>query len=130
MLQQRIPSIIIKLFRSFIDLPVEYYNDTNRKSADYTEEDDMASSEEVASVITDTLQQFAQRPTILHRLILEDTFFMMVQLLSAKPAEWTDEEGEEEPAFFKWKQRYESGAYTVKTMCFSTMAILQDSGDS
>lgn len=111
MLQQRIPSIIIKLFRSFIDLPVDYYNDTNEKSQgegeqeEEEEEEDMVSFENVANVITDTLKQFAQSPAILHRLILEDTFFMMVQLLSAKPAEWTDEEEEEEPAFFRWKYR-------------------------
>ena len=116
MLQQRIPSVIIKLFRSFIDLPPNYYtNDSNNTNKEETEEDDdhmvddLVSFEEASFVVTDTLKRFAQNKAVVRRLIVEDTFFMMIRLISVKPVEWHVKEGEEdiliEPAYMIWKRR-------------------------
>ncbi|KAI9493852.1 hypothetical protein BDB00DRAFT_938645 [Zychaea mexicana] len=105
MLQQRIPSVIIKLFRSFIDLPPEYYNsnavpdeaisssasneDSDGDNVDDDDDDsDMVYFDEAGIVVTDTLKRFAQNRSVVRRLIAEDTFFMMVRLISVKPADW------------------------------------------
>ncbi|KAI9318573.1 hypothetical protein BX666DRAFT_1514511 [Dichotomocladium elegans] len=113
MLQQRIPSVIIKLFRSFIDLPPDYYNsdqappttDSN-DTKDTPENADMVSLQEIGTIITDTLKRFAQNKSVIRRLIVEDTFSMMVRLMSVKPSEWhTYIPSNEEPKYMVWKQR-------------------------
>jgi hypothetical protein len=90
MLQQRIPSIIIKLFRSFIDLSPSYYEENL--------EVDMASIEDVGKVMSDIMKQFLQNQVVLHRLITEDSVFMIVRIMTAKPTiETTNGE------YMKWK---------------------------
>ena len=116
MLQQRIPSVIIKLFRSFIDLPPNYYtSNSNNTNEEETEEDgdlmdvDLVSFEQASFVVTDTLKRFAQNKAVVRRLIVEDTFFMMIRLISVKPVEWHVKDGEEEiitePDYMIWKRR-------------------------
>ncbi|KAG0176918.1 hypothetical protein DFQ29_005470 [Apophysomyces sp. BC1021] len=102
MLQQRIPSVIIKLFRSFIDLPPSYYEKPMEE-----EDFDLVTLEEASSVITGILKQFVRHRAILRRLIVEDTFFMIVRLMSAKPAEWANnsDANAKEPAYMIWKSR-------------------------
>ena len=98
MLQQRIPSVIIKLFRSFVDLPPEYYTQDDQDV-------DLVSFEEAGFIVTDTLKRFAQNKSVVRRLILEDTFFMMVRLVSVKPAEWPITSDTTEPAYMMWKRK-------------------------
>ncbi|KAI7848518.1 hypothetical protein BDC45DRAFT_305100 [Circinella umbellata] len=114
MLQQRIPSVIIKLFRSFIDLPPDYYtsNNNNNNEEEQEEEDNMddelVSFEQASFVVTDTLKRFAQNKAVVRRLIVEDTFFMMIRLISVKPVEWDNHATKEEliePAYMIWKRR-------------------------
>ncbi|KAI8149642.1 hypothetical protein BJV82DRAFT_128819 [Fennellomyces sp. T-0311] len=100
MLQQRIPSVMIKLFRSFVDLPPEYYQPTQDD-----QQDDLVSFEEAGFVVTDTLKRFAQTKSVVRRLIVEDTFFMMVRLISVKPAEWPNSNDAHEPAYMIWKRK-------------------------
>ncbi|KAF7722919.1 hypothetical protein EC973_002599 [Apophysomyces ossiformis] len=101
MLQQRIPSVIIKLFRSFIDLPPNYYEQV----LDEDEDSDMVTLDEASSLIADILKRFVQHRAILRRLIMEDTFFMIVRLMSAKPSKWTDACDTKEPSYMAWKSR-------------------------
>lgn len=95
MLQQRIPSVIIKLFRSFIDLSPSYY--------DQTHEIEMASIEDVGNAMADTLKQCVKNSSVLHRLITEDTFFMMIRIMTAKPIENVAQDAE--PAYMIWKAK-------------------------
>jgi hypothetical protein len=95
MLQQRMPSVIIKLFRSFIDLSPSYY--------DQTHEIEMASIEDVGNAMADTLKQCVKNSSVLHRLITEDTFFMMIRIMTAKPIESVAQDGE--PAYMIWKTK-------------------------
>lgn len=98
MLQQRIPSVIIKLFRSFIDLAPPYYQQLQPV-------EDMVSIEDVGNTMADILKQCVRNASVLHRLITEDTFFMMVRIMTAKPTESVAQEGSEEPAYLMWKAK-------------------------
>jgi hypothetical protein len=93
MLQQRIPSVIIKLFRSFIDLSPSYYNQH--------EQVDLASIDATGNMIVDILKQFIKNQFVLHRLMSEDTLFMIIRIMSAKPALLST--SEQEPAYMIWK---------------------------
>ncbi|KAI7902408.1 uncharacterized protein BX663DRAFT_74781 [Cokeromyces recurvatus] len=93
MLQQRIPSIIIKLFRSFIDLNSSYYKE------EY--EAELASIDDTVEIITDILKQFVQNQTVLHRLIIEDTLFMIMRIMTAKPIIQQDNDN----TYIYWKKR-------------------------
>lgn len=102
MLQQRIPSVIIKLFRSFIDLSPAYYE------MKYDEDMEISTITETGDIIADILKQFVKNTSVLHRLIVEDTFFMIVRILFAKPAATvtpTTQQDTEEPAYMIWKYR-------------------------
>lgn len=60
----------------------------------------------IGSLVTDTLKQFAQNKSVLRRLIAEDTLFMMIRLVTVKPAEWPAHSTlDGEPAFMAWKHR-------------------------
>jgi hypothetical protein len=93
-IQQRIPSIIVKLFRSFIDLSAAYYE---QNSAD----ENIKSISETGDIVTDILKQFVHTPVILHRMVQDDTLFMIVRFLSIQPARIVTEE----PAYMIWKYR-------------------------
>lgn len=97
MLQQRIPSVIIKLFRSFIDLSPSYYNQQQQA--------DVATIDATGNMVVDTLKQFVKNQFVLHRLIGEDTLFMMIRIMSAKPAIQliSEEDPDTEPAYMIWK---------------------------
>lgn len=97
MLQQRIPSVIIKLFRSFIDLAPSYYQQLQPA-------EDMASIEEVGDTMADILKQCVKNAFVLHRLITEDTLFMMVRIMTAKPIDSVAQESSE-PAYLMWKTK-------------------------
>lgn len=112
MLQQRIPSVIIKLFRAFIDLPPSYYTQ-NTSELESIDQGSMVSLDDAGTVVANILKAFAQNLSILHRLVVEDTFFMMVRLISAKPSEWPDSDSprmESEPPYMIWKYRHEKPA--------------------
>lgn len=97
MLQQRIPSVIIKLFRSFIDLSPDYY------SHEYDEDMEIASISVTGDIVADILKQFVKNQSVLHRLIVEDTFFMIIRIMSAKPVDSVPQDVE--PAYLTWKKR-------------------------
>jgi hypothetical protein len=100
MLQQRIPSVIIKLFRSFIDLSPAYYD------MKYDDDMEIESITETGDIIADILKQFVGNTSVLHRLIVEDTFFMIMRILSAKPAAAPlSQDSTTEPAYMIWKYR-------------------------
>ena len=88
---------MIKLFRSFIDLSPNYYTTT--------QEDDMelTSIQEAGDTMTDILRQCVKHQSVLHRLIVEDTFFMIVRILSAKPVD--DVPQDKDPAYMMWKEK-------------------------
>ncbi|KAG1109351.1 hypothetical protein G6F42_015679 [Rhizopus arrhizus] len=96
MLQQRIPSVIIKLFRSFIDLAPSYYDQTQQV-------EDMVSIEDVGNTMADILKQCVRNASVLHRLITEDTFFMMIRIMTAKPIDSVAQDSE--PAYLIWKSK-------------------------
>lgn len=89
--------MIIKLFRSFIDLSPEYYDHQ------YDEDMDIVSISETGDIITTILKQFVKNQSVLHRLIAEDTFFMIVRIMTAKPAEQSTQDTE--PVYLTWKKR-------------------------
>ncbi|KAI8085816.1 uncharacterized protein B0P05DRAFT_24040 [Gilbertella persicaria] len=89
MIQQRIPSIMIKLFRSFIDLSVDYYR---------YEKEGMVTIEETGDMMTNILKGFVKRQTVLHRLMTEDTLLTLLRIISAKPTE-------DQEAYLIWKSR-------------------------
>ncbi|KAI9019574.1 hypothetical protein CLU79DRAFT_241448 [Phycomyces nitens] len=103
MLQQRIPSVVIKLFRSFIDLPYSYYGIDQQGASD----NNMASLEEAGNIVADTLKQCVKNPSVLTRLIIEDTFFLLLRLILAKPAEWIadNDKATREPEYMIWKHK-------------------------
>ncbi|KAI9471032.1 MAG: hypothetical protein EXX96DRAFT_375724 [Benjaminiella poitrasii] len=95
MLQQRIPSIIIKLFRSFMDISASYYKKEH--------ETEMASIEETGDIITDILKQFVRNKSVLYRLITEDSFFMIMRIMTARPAGQQDINNNDH-AYMLWKK--------------------------
>lgn len=97
MLQQRIPSVIIKLFRSFIDLSPAYYD------IQYEDDMEIATLSDTGDIIADILKQFVKNQSVLHRLIAEDTFFMILRIMSAKPADIISQDTE--PNYITWKNR-------------------------
>ncbi|KAL0092913.1 hypothetical protein J3Q64DRAFT_1818993, partial [Phycomyces blakesleeanus] len=104
MLQQRVPSVVIKLFRSFIDLPRSYYDTETKQGVS----DSMVTLEDAGNVVVDTLKQCVKNPSVLTRLIVEDTFFLLLRLILAKPAEWiaSPNDGEtQEPGYMVWKHK-------------------------
>ncbi|CEP07883.1 hypothetical protein [Parasitella parasitica] len=96
MLQQKIPSVVIKLLRSFIDLTSSYYTQTS--------ELDMARIEDVGDILTDILKKCVENIFVLRRLISEDTVFMMIRIMTAKPIENVAQE-DSDPAYLIWKTR-------------------------
>ncbi|KAI7889528.1 uncharacterized protein EV154DRAFT_277369 [Mucor mucedo] len=97
MLQQRIPNVIIKLFRSFIDLSPNYYQ------IQYEDDMELATISDTGDIIAGILKQFVQNHSVLHRMITEDTFFMIIRIMSAKPVESVPQDAE--PAYMIWKYR-------------------------
>lgn len=97
MLQQRIPSVIIKLFRSFIDLSPDYYQ------IQYDDDMEIATISGTGDIIAGILKQFVQNHSVLHRLITEDTFFMIIRIMAAKPVDSIPQDTE--PAYMIWKYR-------------------------
>jgi hypothetical protein len=97
MVQQRIPSVIIKLFRSFIDLSPSYYNSSSNT--------DVSSISATGNIIVDILKQFVKNQFVLHRLMTEDTLFMMIRIMTAKPTILLipEEDHDTEPAYMIWK---------------------------
>lgn len=89
MLQQRIPSIVIKLFRSFIDLSSTYYV----QDLDV----DMATIDDVGKMLSDSLKQFLKNQAVLHRMITDDSVAMIVRIMTAKPL------NEAQDLYIKWK---------------------------
>ncbi|KAL9550165.1 hypothetical protein PS6_005689 [Mucor atramentarius] len=92
----RIPSVIIKLFRSFIDLAPSYYDQTQQV-------EDMVSIKDVGNTMADILKQCVRNASVLHRLITEDTFFMMIRIMTAKPIDSVAQDSE--PAYLIWKSK-------------------------
>ncbi|ORX58974.1 hypothetical protein DM01DRAFT_1301754 [Hesseltinella vesiculosa] len=93
MLQQRIPSVITKIFRSFIDLPCnddsqEEQSESSTKDEDEDEDDDdLISQEEASDTIINILLCFVRDPALVRRLTVDDTFYTMLRLVTAKPAD-------------------------------------------
>lgn len=105
MQQQRLPSVMTKIFRSFIDLPAVYYEQDTPTEGD----NDMASLDDIGSMVAKILERFVGNPSILRRLILDDTFFTIMRLISTKPAHWDNAHGQygthEEPVYMLWKHK-------------------------
>ncbi|KAI8967887.1 hypothetical protein BDF20DRAFT_195207 [Mycotypha africana] len=96
----------MKLFRSFIDLPPTYYSKNNSESI--SEEDNLhdgQSIEDVGKIMISILKQFVQNPTFLQRLLHEDTFFMLIRILTSKPANNDSVAKDSEPMYIRWKER-------------------------
>ncbi|CAO3599779.1 unnamed protein product [Absidia cylindrospora] len=116
MQQQRLPSVITKIFRSFIDLPPNYYNvgttanvDDSADNNEDTTNNEMVSLNDVGITVAAILEQLVRNSSVLRRLVLDDTFFTIMRLVSTKPAEWDNNndhhENHREPVYMIWKRR-------------------------
>jgi hypothetical protein len=105
-----------KIFRSFIDLPAVYYEQDTPTNSD----NDMASLDDIGSMVAKILERFVCNPSILRRLILDDTFFTIMRLIFTKPIDWDNTHGQygkhEEPVYMLWKHKYvQSGSLMATT---------------
>lgn len=111
-IHQKIPSVLVKLFRSFIDLPVSEYEpavpmlvDLSTPEEGVPPPEDLVSVEEVGDVVSSIIRQFVQKQLILRRLLVEDTFFMIMRIVLAKPSESGEGAELENLKYLVWKQR-------------------------
>jgi hypothetical protein len=95
MVQQRIPQLVVKMMGIFIHLPPEYYQH-------FTADVQINSISDVGDVTADILRNLVQNQSVLHRLLLDDTFFMMIKLLRIQP---DDINRNIEPTYVIWKYR-------------------------
>ncbi|GAN06509.1 beige/BEACH domain-containing protein [Mucor ambiguus] len=65
--------------------------------------EDMVSIEDVGNTMADILKQCVKNASVLHRLITEDTFFMMIRIMTAKPTESVAQDSSSESAYLMWK---------------------------
>lgn len=128
MLQQRIPSVIAKIFRSFIDLSPAYYTNTidnkntsisynkddpalsdsaDLNKAEEEDDDSMISLDDAGSIIAGILEQLVRNGSVLKRLVIDDTFYTIIRLVLTKPAEWDDSQLDQtkEPTYMIWKKK-------------------------
>ncbi|RUS32592.1 hypothetical protein BC938DRAFT_475000 [Jimgerdemannia flammicorona] len=109
----KVPSVLVKLFRSFIDLPPSEYDPAIPQLVDVSVPDENApppeelvSVKEVGDVVAGILKKFVQKQLILRRLVVEDTFFMIIRIMLARPTSVEGEgEKEGELRYLVWKQR-------------------------
>ncbi|KAI9289228.1 hypothetical protein BC943DRAFT_300701 [Umbelopsis sp. AD052] len=80
---QKIPSVMIKLIRSFIDIPNNELKDM--ESEVDTESDTVASVSETADILADILRNLVWKPQALRRFVVEDNLFVLLRTFLTKP---------------------------------------------
>ncbi|CAM0141774.1 unnamed protein product [Umbelopsis sp. WA50703] len=80
---QKIPSVTIKLIRSFIDIPNrDMEHEMNNHGDDL---DDFMSVEDIANTLSDILGNLIKKPQALRRFIMEDNLFVLIRAFLVKP---------------------------------------------
>ncbi|CAG8433004.1 6306_t:CDS:10 [Ambispora gerdemannii] len=113
-----LPTILIKTFSSFIELPLQLDLNTSIKAQAEGISSDLTPVDVVADIFTDILVHFVTNPPILQRLIEEDILvYLVTMILNDKQSKSEDEE----KGFF-WEAR----GLEVLTELFSANAVNQE----
>ncbi|KAJ2958896.1 hypothetical protein NQZ79_g5615 [Umbelopsis isabellina] len=86
---QKIPSVTIKLIRSFIDISNHEMADEENDHGD--DVDDFVSVEEIANILSDILGNLIKKPQALRRFIMEDNLFVLIRAFLVKPTPESDQ---------------------------------------
>lgn len=109
---QKIPSVTIKLIRSFIDIPSHEIEEGEHEADD--ESDHFSSVSDIAGILADILKNLIHKPQALRRFIMEDNLFVLLRAFLTKPAmvaesdsEAPSDMSEDLPQYdLVWKRKY------------------------
>jgi hypothetical protein len=107
---QKIPSVTIKLIRSFVDISSIDIEDGANENDDGS--DDFVPVADVANVLGDILHNLIQKPQAFRRFVAEDNLFVLIRAFLSKPlgkisGAFSEHDAVADPRLdLKWKKRY------------------------